>query len=145
MTTVQFHHRPFERTFQQLFEDIFQQPPGREWTGRQGPDVAPVNIRETKESYVLDVVAPGLEKQDFKLSLDKQVLTISAERKSERREEEEKTMRREFSFRSFTRNFRLDDSIDAAAIQAKYENGILQLVLPKREELKAMPKEISIR
>jgi HSP20 family protein len=72
------------------------------------------------------------------------VLTVSAERKSESRQDDEKTVRREFSFRSFSRLFRLDEGIDAAAIRAKYENGILQLTLPKREELKALPKEISI-
>jgi HSP20 family protein len=144
MTMVKFHPRPFEKTFNSLFEDIFQQLPARDWTDRPTSDFVPVNIRETKEGYVLDVVAPGLEKQDFKVSLDKQVLTVSAERRTESRKDDEKTVRREFSFRSFSRAFRLDEGIDASAIQARYENGILQLTLPKREELKALPKEISI-
>ena len=142
---VKFHPRPFERTFNSLFEDLFQTLPAREVSERPSNDFVPVNIRETKEGYVLDVVAPGLEKSDFKVSLDKNVLTVSAERKTESRQEEEKTVRREFSFRSFSRSFRLDEGIDAAAIQAKYENGILQLTLPKREELKLVPKDISIQ
>lgn len=145
MTMVKFHPRPFERTFNSLFEDIFQTLPGRDWNERTANDFVPVNIRETKEGYVLDVVAPGLEKSDFKVSLDKNVLTVSAERKSESRHYDEKTVRKEFSFRSFSRSFRLDEGIDAAAIQAKYENGILQLTLPKREELKVVPKDISIQ
>lgn len=144
MTMVKFHPRPFEKTFNSLFEDIFQHLPARDWTERPSSDFVPVNIRETKEGYVLDVVAPGLEKQDFKVSLEKNVLTVSAERKSASRQDDEKSVRREFSFRSFSRSFRLDEGIDASAIRAKYENGILQLTLPKREELKALPKEISI-
>ncbi len=142
---VKFQPRPFERTFNSLFEDIFQTLPGRDWSERPSSDFAPVNIRETKDGYVLDVVAPGLEKSDFKVSLDKNVLTVSAERKSESRREDEKTVRKEFSYRSFSRSFRLDEGIDAASIQAKYENGILQLTLPKREELKVVPKDISIQ
>jgi HSP20 family protein len=142
---VKFHPRPFERTFSSLFEDLFQTLPAREVSERPSNDFVPVNIRETKEGYVLDVVAPGLEKSDFKVSLDKNVLTVSAERKTESRQEEEKTVRREFSFRSFSRSFRLDEGLDAAAIRAKYENGILQLTLPKREELKVVPKDITIQ
>jgi HSP20 family protein len=145
MTMVKFHPRPFERTFNSLFEDLFQTLPGRDVSERPTNDFVPVNIRETKEGYVLDVVAPGLEKSDFKVSLDKNVLTVSAERKTESRQEEEKTVRREFSFRSFSRSFRLDEGIDATAIRAKYENGILQLTLPKRDELKIVPKDISIQ
>jgi HSP20 family protein len=144
MTLVKIQPRPFEKTFNSLFEDIFQHFPARDWADRPSADFVPVNIRETKEGYVLDVVAPGLEKSDFKVSLEKNVLTVSAERKAESRQEDEKSLRREFSVRSFSRSFRLDEGIDAAAIRAKYENGILQLTLPRREELKAMPKEISI-
>lgn len=145
---VKLNQRPFEKTFNSLFEDIFQNLPntisGNEWNGRFNNEFAPVNIRETGEAFTLDVVAPGMDKQDFKLNLEKNLLTISAEKKIEQKEEQEKIVKREFSFRSFSRSFKIDESIDTGSITAKYENGILQITLPKKEEVKLVPKEISI-
>lgn len=145
---VKLNQRPFEKTFNSLFEDIFQNLPntisGSEWNGRFNNEFAPVNIRETGEAFTLDVVAPGMDKQDFKLNLEKNLLTISAEKKVEQKEEQEKIVKREFSFRSFSRSFKIDESIDTGSITAKYENGILQITLPKKEEVKLVPKEISI-
>jgi HSP20 family protein len=71
-------------------------------------------------------------------------LTISAEKKVEQKEEQEKIVKREFSFRSLSRSFKIDESIDTTSIAAKYENGILHITLPKKEEVKLVPKEISI-
>ena len=148
MTMVKLNQRPFEKTFNSLFEDIFQNLPntisGNDWNGRFNNEFAPVNIRETGDAFTLDVVAPGMEKQDFKLNLEKNLLTISAEKKAEHKEEQEKVVKREFSFRSFSRSFKIDESIDTGSITAKYENGILQITLPKKEEVKLVPKEISI-
>lgn len=145
---VKLNQRPFEKTFNSLFEDIFQNLPntisGNDWNGRFNNEFAPVNIRETGEAFTLDVVAPGMDKQDFKLNLEKNLLTISAEKKIEQKEEQEKIVKREFSFRSFSRSFKIDESIDTGSITAKYENGILQITLPKKEEVKLVPKEISI-
>lgn len=144
MSTIKVSPRPFERTFNTLFEDLFQQLPSHDWGQRLGTENVPVNIRETKDGYVLDVVAPGFEKQDFKISMEKDLLTLSAERKQETKSADERFLKREFSFRSFTRSFRLDEQIDRSAITAKYEQGILQLTLPKKEEVKVLPKEISV-
>jgi HSP20 family protein len=144
MSTIKVSPRPFERTFNSLFEDLFQQLPTQDWGQRLATDTVPVNIRETKDGYVLDVVAPGFEKQDFKISMEKDLLTLSAERRQEAKTSEERILKREFSFRSFTRSFRLDDQIDRSSITAKYEQGILQLTLPKKEEVKVLPKEISV-
>jgi HSP20 family protein len=107
--------------------------------------IAPVNIKETEKNYSVDVAAPGFDKADFKVSLDQNILTISAEKKNEVKNEGEKEIRREYSLRSFKRSFTLDEKIDAAAIEAKYVNGVLTLNLPKKEEVKSASKEISIQ
>jgi HSP20 family protein len=144
MSTIKVSPRPFERTFISLFEDLFQHLPAQEWGQRLATDTVPVNIRETKDGYVLDVVAPGFEKQDFKISMEGELLTLSAERKQESKTAEERFLKREFSFKSFSRSFRMDDQIDRSAITAKYEQGILQLTLPKKEEVKLVPREINV-
>lgn len=146
MTLVKFNQHPVHKTFGGIMDEVFNN------TARLLKDdvltndffgtYPPVNIRENKEAYLLDVMVPGLSKEDFKISLEKNVLTISAEKKAEQKSEDQKHIRREFSFRAFKRSFTLDETVDAEKIQAKYENGILQLQLPKKEE--AQPKTKSI-
>ncbi|WP_341835456.1 Hsp20/alpha crystallin family protein [Chitinophaga pollutisoli] len=109
-----------------------------------GASYAPVNISETKDGYSLEVVAPGFAKDDFKVKIDGPTLTISAEKKTESKEENEKHLRREFSFRSFSRSFTLDEKVEAAKINAKYENGVLHLTLPKKEAAQDTVKEIIV-
>jgi HSP20 family protein len=144
MSTIKVSPRPFERRFSNLFEDLFQHLPAQEWGQRLATDTVPVNIRETKDGYVLDVVAPGFEKQDFKISMEGELLTLSAERKQETKPSEDRFLKREYAFKSFSRSFRMDDQIDRSAITAKYEQGILHITLPKKEEVKVLPKEISV-
>lgn len=92
----------------------------------------PVNIKETEDAYHMEVVAPGLKKELFNINIDKDILTISFEENNETTEEkEDKYIRREYSFRSFKRSFTLTDKIDSENISAKYEDGILNLELPK--------------
>ncbi|WP_167021643.1 Hsp20/alpha crystallin family protein [Chitinophaga sp. Cy-1792] len=104
----------------------------------------PVNITENKEGFNIDVVAPGFSKEDFKINADAKSLTISADRKAEAKDENEKQVRREFSFRSFKRSFTIGDSIDTSKIVAKYENGILKVALPKKENTQEQPKAIVV-
>lgn len=104
----------------------------------------PVNITETKEAYQLDLVAPGLTKEDFKIKLEGSTLFISAEKKEEHKAEDAKHVRKEYSFRAFKRSFTVDEAIDTAKIDAKYEQGILQVLLPKREEKIPQQKEIAV-
>jgi HSP20 family protein len=134
------------RTIDNLFDDIFSNLPAS-WGKDLGLTTPPVNIHENEEGFHLELVAPGLKKEDFKVNFDKGMLSISYEKKSENETEnkEYKTHRREFNFTSFKRSFRVDDVINADAIQARYENGVLKLYLPKKEEVKALPKEISIQ
>ena len=104
----------------------------------------PVNIVEKAGNYHLEIAAPGMEKTDFAVKLDGELLTISAAKKEEAKDETAKAIRKEFSYKSFKRSFTLDEKIDAAGISAKYENGILHLQLPKKEAVKQDSKEITI-
>ncbi|MNL53906.1 Acid shock protein [compost metagenome] len=104
----------------------------------------PVNIHETADGYHLELNAPGRNKEDFKVNVENGLLTISYEKKETTEDKTYKTIRREFNFRSFKRSFNLDEKINADAIQARYENGVLKVFLPKKEEVKLSPKEISI-
>jgi len=91
------------------------------------------NITETTEAYHIDMNVPGRNKEEFTMQAENGLLTIRYEKKEEKLEKEVKTIRREFAFQSFKRSFSLDDKIDTAGIQAKYENGVLRIVLPKKE------------
>jgi HSP20 family protein len=103
-----------------------------------------VNIKETAENYEVEVAAPGMSKNDFKVELDGNVLTISSERTSKNEENDnERYARKEFSYQSFQRTFTLQkDVVDIDKIQAKYENGLLHLLIPKKEEAKQKPPKL---
>ncbi|MCE1202599.1 MAG: Hsp20/alpha crystallin family protein [Bacteroidia bacterium] len=105
-----------------------------------------VNILETDDHFEVEVAAPGLKKSDFKVQLDRDVLTISSEKRDEKEEKEgERFTRREFSYQSFSRSFTLPNSADSDKIKATYIDGILKVVIPKREEAKPKPaKQIEI-
>ncbi|MBA2761643.1 MAG: Hsp20/alpha crystallin family protein [Segetibacter sp.] len=103
-----------------------------------GSTLPAVNVKETAESFEVEMAAPGMTKDDFKVELNNNVLTISSEKKQEHEEKEgEKYSRKEFSYQSFQLSFQLSrEAVDAENIQAKYENGVLRLSIPKREEVK---------
>lgn len=105
-----------------------------------------VNIRESEEDFEVEVAAPGFEKTDFKIELNHDQLTISSEKQNnEEVPEGQEYTRREFSYQSFTRSFTLPNSVDNEKIAAKYENGILRIIIPKKEEAKPKPpKQIPI-
>lgn len=105
----------------------------------------PANIHETKEGYQVELNAPGRNKEDFKLNLENGLLTISFEKKEEAGDKDYKTIRKEFGYNSFKRSFSLDEKINTAGILAKYENGVLKLFLPKKEEVIVSPQQISIQ
>ncbi len=101
-----------------------------------------VNIKETKDNFEVEVAAPGMNKDDFNIQLDGNVLTICSEKSNQHEEnnEDEKYSRKEFSYQSFQRSFTLPkDVVDEDKIEAKYENGLLHLVIPKKEEAKQKP------
>lgn len=100
-----------------------------------------VNITEDEKNFKFELAAPGLEKKDFKVETDNGVLTISSEKEKESKEERENYFRREFSYRGFMRSFQLPENSLPEKIDAKYENGILRLTLPKKEVTISKPKK----
>ncbi|QRR02716.1 Hsp20/alpha crystallin family protein [Dyadobacter sandarakinus] len=107
--------------------------------------VPAVNVVENKDGFRIEVAAPGLQKSDFKLNLDKNQLTISAHKEQSEEQQNETYSRREFKYTSFQRTFTLPTSIDGDRIEANYVDGVLSIALPKREEAKEKPaREISV-
>jgi len=105
-----------------------------------GRNLPAVNIKENEEGWHLEVAAPGLKKEDFKINLDQHVLTIATEIKDEKEVKENGYTRKEFGYSSFKRSFELPKNIvDEEHINAKYENGVLYLSIPKKEEAKPKP------
>jgi len=100
-----------------------------------------VNIRETAENFEVEMAAPGMKKEDFKIELEGNELRIGSEHRSENETKEgERYTRREFSYQSFQRSFTLPkDVVDVEQINASYENGVLRLLIPKKEEAKQKP------
>ena len=130
-----------------LFDDLFNRDLFN-WGNQNFSDtnttVPAVNIKETAENYEVEVAAPGMTKKDFKVELDGNSLTISSERSNEKVEkDDERYSRKEFSYQSFQRTFTLQkDVMDIENIQAKYENGLLHLLIPKKEEAKHKPPRL---
>jgi len=105
-----------------------------------------VNIKETENDFEVDMAAPGMNKEDFKIELNNSVLTISSEKQTENETKEGKNVtRREFSYQSFSRSFTLPAIVETDQISAKYENGLLRVNIPKKEEAKPKPmKQIQV-
>ncbi|TVR72750.1 MAG: Hsp20/alpha crystallin family protein [Marinilabiliales bacterium] len=101
--------------------------------------VPAVNIIEGKDDFRIEVAAPGLDKNDFKIDVKNNVLFISSEKRQEDEQKDEKIMRREFSYSSFSRSFSLPNTVDADKITANHKDGVLNITIPKREEAKEKP------
>jgi HSP20 family protein len=136
--------RIFQNNLNRFFDDEF-------WgfNGITSPHLTqvPVNIRETDKTYELELSAPGLQKQDFRLNLEGDQLTISAEHSEEdtRQDKSEGWFRKEFKKGQFSRTFNLDDTVDASNISAKYMDGILYLSIPKKEHAQKVTRTIAIQ
>jgi len=145
MTFVKFNRKPLENSISGLIDDIMSDLPqlAKDVFPSFGAFV-PVNIRENESQYTLEVVAPGFDKSDFKVNLEGNLLTISAEVKKELSKEEGKTIRSEFVRKNFKRSFTIDEDVDATGISASYINGVLVLNLPRKADVKESAKEIKI-
>ncbi len=142
MTLVKNNPRNYNTVWDEIFNS-FPSTWGKDFQSNY--TVVPVNIHETTDGYHVELQAPGRSKEDFKVNVENSVLTISYEKKEETAQPELKTVRREFSYQGFKRSFSLDEKVNADGILAKYENGVLKLFLPKKEEVKIAPKQITIQ
>jgi HSP20 family protein len=144
MTLMRFSNQ-YPSLFDRFFEnDLF------DWSSRNysntNTTLPSVNIKESSENFEVEVAAPGLTKDDFKIELNHNLLTISSEKEIENETKEgQQFSLREFSYQSFSRSFTLPNTADSEKIGAKYENGILRIVIPKKEEARPKPaRQISI-
>ena len=140
-------------TFGSVVDELFQTNLNRffddRYWGLNGPNNdgrVPVNIRETESAYELELVAPGLKKEDFQLSCTGDMLTVSFEHKGDTTDgSNKKWIRREYRSFSFSRSFQIDSTVDVDKAQARYENGVLLLTLPKKEEAKRISRNINVQ
>ena len=137
-------------TFPALFDDFFR--PWNEWFDQGGimgktMNVPAVNIVENKDDYLVTLAVPGMNKDDFNIDVNGTMLTISCEKEEKKEEKDAKYNRKEYNYSSFSRSFTLPDEINKEKIYASYENGILKINLPKREEAKKLinSKHIAVK
>jgi len=133
--------------FPDMFEDFFK-PWNEKFSGNMWGKmltVPAVNIIEDDKSFTLSLAAPGLKKEDFHIQMNGTMLTISSEKEEQKEEKDERMTRNEYNFTSFTRTFNVPEDIEMEKIAANYENGVLTLMLPKKEEAKKMMQTKNIK
>lgn len=150
MTLIKFKNTPslFDRysTMPSVFSDFFNDFMNEEVVPRNVfKSVPAVNISETPDHFHIELAAPGMKKEDFKIQVENGVLSIGAEKKEEKQEGDAKYTRKEFSYTSFSRSFTMPEHVNPEGILAEYTNGVLKLDLPKKDELKKKPvREIPV-
>lgn len=146
MTLVNFKNGNRNGLVNPLFRDVFN-PFFNEavLNAPQHNKVPAVNIAETEKGFAIELAVPGLKKEDIKISLDKNVLSVSAEVKTEETTETKKYNKKEFSYSSFKRSFTLPETVDQSTIDAQYVDGILTLNVAKKEEAQLQTREISVK
>ena len=145
MTLVKFNDKRnnsllpgFNDVFDSIFNDTF-------FNDRLITRVPAVNISESENNYHVELAAPGLKKDDFKLNLEGNNLTISVEQSSDHNDNQKNYSKREYSYSSFVRSFTLPESADESQINASYNDGILRIDIAKREEAKMVRRQIEIK
>lgn len=134
--------KPYNSLLPSEFNDLFEDRLTNGWLDREFRQSLPaVNIKENKKEFNIEFASPGYNKKDFKIDLDEDVLTISAEKQEEKKEERDSFTRKEFSYNSFSRSFTLPQTVMADKIDAKYNDGILKLSIPKKVDAKMLPKK----
>ena len=132
-----------------VFEDFFK--PWNEWFDNGGlfgrtMNIPAVNITEQKNDYLVSLAVPGMKKEDFKIDVDGNMLTISSEKEETKEEKDKKFTRKEYNYSSFSRSFTLPDEVNKEKIDAKYEDGVLKISLPRKEEVKKpTAKQIAVK
>lgn len=121
------------------FDDFFK--PWNEWFGNSGLQtrtitIPAVNITENNNEYMVTLAAPGLRKEDFKIETEGNIMTIYSEKEETKEKKEEKFTRREYNYSSFSRSFNIPEDVDRSKIDASYKDGVLSILLPRKEEAK---------
>lgn len=128
----------FNDVFDSIFNDTF-------FSDRMVSRVPAANISETQDHFHIELAAPGLKKEDFKLSLDRNVLSISVEQTMEQDNQDKNYSKREYSYSSFVRAFTLPESADDSRIDAQYKGGVLMVDIAEKEEAKSVARQIDIK
>ncbi|PWK79123.1 HSP20 family protein [Mucilaginibacter oryzae] len=128
----------FSDVFDSIFNDTF-------FNDRMISRVPAANISESEDHFHVELAAPGLKKEDFKLNLDRNVLNISVESRQEQNDQQKNYSKREYSYASWVRSFTLPETANAEQIDATYTDGVLKIDIAKREEAKAVRRQIEIR
>ncbi|MCQ6957073.1 Hsp20/alpha crystallin family protein [Mucilaginibacter aquariorum] len=145
MTLVKFNNKAnntlmpgFNDVFDSILNDTF-------FSDRMVARVPAVNISESENNYHVELAAPGLKKEDFKLNLERNQLSISVEQSGDHQDNQKNYSKREYSYSSFVRSFTLPESADHGNIEASYTDGILRIDIAKREEAKVVRRQIEIK
>jgi HSP20 family protein len=128
----------FNDVFESIFNDTF-------FNDRLVTRVPAVNISESENNYHVELAAPGLKKEDFKLNLERNQLSISVEQSANHQDNQKNYSKREYSYTSFVRSFTLPESADESKIDATYSDGVLRVDIAKREEAKVVRRQIEIK
>ena len=131
---------PFAPMFNEFFEGMFNTPELTEGTFQ----MPAINVSENSNGFAIELAAPGLQKEDFSIDLERNTLTVSVSKESEEKEEGKNYHRREFRFSSFKRAFNLPETVDTEKITADYKEGVLKLNVPKKEEALLKAKQIKV-
>ncbi len=145
MTFVHFKAPATKPDINNLYENLLRQTPSLFKDDYQNVNNSsvPVNITKSNGGYEMELIAPGFNKEDFKIDMDKDLMTISVQKKEEE-SKDQKQIRREYTFKPFKRSFTIDKNIDTENISAQYNNGVLTLNLPTKQEVKQPVKQIII-
>lgn len=131
----------FPALFSSFFDDDWFDSDSQ-WLSR----VPATNIKEEQDAFSIEMAVPGMSKKDFHINVENGMLTVSSEKEDESKEDKKHYRRREYNYRSFSRSFSLPETVKAEDIRAKYEDGLLKLSIPKKDEVKKAPKkEINIQ
>lgn len=132
-----------------IFDDVFK--PWDEWFNNGNgwsrlATIPPVNITENKDEFTVTLAVPGMKKDDFKIDVEGNMMTISSEKEEKKEEKDKKFTRQEYSYSSFSRSFTLPDEVNKEKIDARYDNGVLILTLPvKQSARKTETKHIAVK
>ena len=146
MTLVKFNNGQRRNIAGPRFIDVFDSLLNDQFVNRAPSSKTPaVNISENETGFDIELAAPGLKKDDFKINLDKNLLTVSAEVKKDEAAEAKQYSKKEFGYQSFSRTFTLPESVDQTKIEAAYADGVLTLTVAKKEEAKLQAREIEVK